>query len=172
MKVILFTAMSVNGMIARENGEEDFLSDKNWDTFAGLARDAGAIIWGRKTHEAMQGWGKAYADSIKSVRKIVVSEDPNFVTEEEYEVARSPQEAIEILRQAGFQNAILPGGAMLNRAFAAAGLVDEVIVNVEPVVVGKGIPMFAPEAFDLNLEFAGIERLAEGIVKLRYRVKK
>ena len=37
MKVILYMAMSLNGYIARENGDEDFLSHENWNTFCELA---------------------------------------------------------------------------------------------------------------------------------------
>lgn len=47
VKVILYMATSVNGVIARENNEEDFLSEDNWDTLFQLANKSGCIIWGR-----------------------------------------------------------------------------------------------------------------------------
>ena len=49
--VTLFMSMSVNGMIARPHGSEDFLSNINWQAFVDLAKAAGAVAWGRKTHE-------------------------------------------------------------------------------------------------------------------------
>ena len=51
MKVILFMAISLNGIIARENNEEDFLSNKNWQMLVKLTNRTGCVIWGHKTHE-------------------------------------------------------------------------------------------------------------------------
>ena len=78
MKVILYMTISANGIIARENNEEDFLSHENWNTFVELAHKTGCMIWGKKTHEVVKTWGKEYQAEIKDVRKIVVSSDSNF----------------------------------------------------------------------------------------------
>jgi len=37
-------AISVNGIIARENGEEDFLSHANWIEFAKFSNKVGCLI--------------------------------------------------------------------------------------------------------------------------------
>ena len=49
-------ATSINGMIARENGDEDFLSHDNWISFKKLAEEIGFFIIGRKTYEVVQKW--------------------------------------------------------------------------------------------------------------------
>ena len=38
MKISMYMAATVNGIIARENGKEDFLSDYDWDIFVKLAK--------------------------------------------------------------------------------------------------------------------------------------
>ena len=60
----------------------------------------------------------------------------------------------------------------MNTAFARAGLIDQVIINVESVVVGRGIPLFAPEGFDLRLKLIEMKRMREEIVQLHYEVRK
>ena len=51
MKVILYIAQTINGVIARENYDEDFLSDINWKVFVKLTEKIGCFIVGRKTYE-------------------------------------------------------------------------------------------------------------------------
>ena len=57
MKTTLFMAMSLNGIIAKEDGNEDFLSHKNWETFSELVNTFGNFVVGRKTHEAVKKMG-------------------------------------------------------------------------------------------------------------------
>lgn len=172
MKVVLYMAISANAIIARENNKEDFLSHDNWITFAKLAKKAGCMIWGRKTHEIVRKWEKEYHDDIRNVTKLVVSADPDFRLEAGYHPAKSPEEALKLLRSKGFREVILTGGSMLNSSFAKAGLIDEIILNVEPVVVGRGIGLFFPAEFVLRLKLLGIKKIGRGIVQLHYRVVK
>ena len=51
MKVILSMAMSVNGIIADEDGSEDFLSHDNWIAFTKLANKIGSYIFVKKMRE-------------------------------------------------------------------------------------------------------------------------
>lgn len=171
MKTILYMAMSVNGIIARENNEEDFLSHDNWETLLLLLNEAGCIIWGAKTHDIVRTWEKEYWDEGKDAYKIIVSHQPMDL-EEGCVLATSPEDALEKAKAQGFSEVILSGGSTLNASFAKAGLIDEVIFNVEPVVVGKGIPVFAKEDFDLKLEFEDVKKLSNGLLQLHYKVKK
>ena len=54
MEVVLYMAMSVNGMIADESCNEDFLSDVNWKTLIDLSEKYGGFIIGRKTYDAVK----------------------------------------------------------------------------------------------------------------------
>ncbi|MDO8509616.1 MAG: hypothetical protein Q7S24_00555 [bacterium] len=56
MKIILFMATSLNGMISSKSGKEDFLSHTNWESFGEFAKKHGCFIIGRKTYEAVQKW--------------------------------------------------------------------------------------------------------------------
>lgn len=172
MKVILYMAISLNGIIARENNEEDFLSHDNWNTFVKLAHKTACMIWGRKTHEVVKSWGKKYLDDIRDVKKVIVSSDKDFELEEGYLRAFSPQDALDKLQKEGFREVILSGGSGLNSSFAKEGFIDEIILNVEPVIIGKGIPLFSSQEFDLNLQLISSTNISENIVQLHYKVKK
>ena len=172
MRVILWMAMSLNGIIARENNEEDFISHDSWLEWIKWVRKNRCVIWGRKTHEVVKGWDKQYLEDLKGVKVVVVSVDKSYKVGEGFELANSPKEALERLEKDGFETAVITGGATLNSSFAKAGLIDEVVLNVEPVIIGKGIPLFSPEIFDLKLQLVGTEKLNGGIVQFHYKVER
>ncbi len=173
MKVILYMTISLNGIIARENNEEDFLSDYNWFTFVELAHKAGCTIWGRKTYDVVtETYSKQLLDTIKEVKKLIVSADKDFKPNEGFESVKSPKDALEKAEELGFKEVILSGGSGLNSSFVKENLIDEIIVNIEPVIIGKGIPLFSPSDFDLKLSEPEVEMKQHGIIQLRYKVRK
>lgn len=173
MKIILYMAMSANGIIAAETGDEEFLSHENWAKFCELAREFGNFIVGRKTYEAVKRWDGGYNfDDLVGVEKIVISQDQNFKLDKGYTLASSPQDALTKLSEKGFEKALVTGGAKINSAFAKTNLLDEIILNVEPVFVGKGIPLFAPQDFELKTKIISVSKSKSEIVTLYYSVLK
>lgn len=171
MKIILSMAISANGIIASSTGSEDFLPHTNWIQFSKLVNKVGCFIWGRKTYEAVANWEGAYLSSVKNVKKIILSKT-NIALMEGFELAHSPEEAVTLLQEQGFPEAVITGGATLNSEFAKRGLIDEVILDVNPIIIGRGIPVFRPTDFQLELDLAETEMLRDGIIELRYSVKK
>lgn len=171
MKIILSMAISANGIIASKTGSEDFLSHTNWLRFVKLAKQVGCFMWGRKTYEAVIKWEGEYLDDLAEVKKIIISSS-DITLKEGFELAHSPEEALKLLSDGGFNEAIITGGATINSEFAKRGLIDEVIFDVNPSVLGDGIPVFNPSEFQLPLELIDVEKLNDGIVELRYKVKK
>lgn len=94
MKVTLFMAASLNGMIARPDYREDFLSRRHWDSFLECVRRTGALIWGRKTHEKVRKFGPQYFEPLKDAACVVVTTDASLAVEEGFECASSPRDAI------------------------------------------------------------------------------
>ena len=82
--------------------------------------------------------------------------------------------AVEACRAAGFERVLIFGGGIINRAFYAAGVVDELILTVCPVVVGRssGVPVVAPE-LDVPVHLELTQTETEGdLVFLHYLVKR
>ena len=122
MQVTLFMAMSLNGLIAREDGKEDFLSDVHWQTFSGLVNKFGCFIVGTKTYQAVKAWPESFGfnDFTNAVR-VIVSDDSDFVVDAGYKVAPSPRAALEALQAEGVERALLAGGSTLNSSFLMGG---------------------------------------------------
>lgn len=170
MNVTLYMAISLNGYIARENGSEDFLSDAHWEKFCSFAKKHGNFIVGRKTYDAVKNWGEDFGfDDLKEITKVVISQNENTKLDEGYMRATSPQGALEQLQN--FESVLVIGGAAINTAFIQEDLLDEIILSIEPAVLGKGIPLFAQGDFVKKLTFVSSEE-SSSIVTLRYRVVK
>jgi len=162
-------AASINGIIARDNGSEDFLSDVNWSTFVQLAEKKGCFVIGRKTYEKYKN-NKVHSFEKIQAKKIVVSQSKLKVSENWY-LVRSVKEVLLITQSFGKKEIILTGGASLNSSFAKAKVLKEVILNLNPVIVGKGKSIFDPKVFNLKLDLLKIKKLEGGIVQLCYKVK-
>ena len=171
MKVILYMAMSLNGMIARENYEEDFISDYDWDVFCKLANKIGCFIIGRKTYEIITTSKDYNLDEVKNASKIIISKNKSFKNQNKFIFVKSPKEALEIVKTLGFKTVLLAGGGNTNSEFMKSNLVDEIFFNVDPVLVGEGIRVFKESTFENKLEFLGMKKLKHGIIQLHYRVK-
>lgn len=172
MKVIMWMGMSLNGYIAGEDNNEDFISHDCWLAWLEALRQHGCVVWGRKTHQVVKTWPKAYFDDIQGIKTVVVSSNPDFEVDPGFELVNSPEAALKTLEKQGFESVVLTGGATLNAAFAQAGLIDEVILNVEPVIEGKGIPLFKPEDFELTLELIEMKQSKGKTIQLHYKVIK
>ena len=172
MKIILFMVISINGYIARIDKNEDWISNLNWLEVVRLAKKYGNIIWGRKTIELVNSWDSKYINDLKGVQKVILTNKTSFVDTYDTKYVHSPEKALNYLKMKNFKIALLDGGSTNNTAFAKKNLIDEIIINIQPYILGKGIPLFKPDDFEMNLEFMGIKKLENGVKQLHYRVIK
>ena len=167
--VTLFESISVNGMIARPNDDAGFFTDINWTAFVDLAISAGAMVWGRKTHEMYRRQAVA---SMPGVHGFVLTSNGRFKVEEGWNVAASPEEAAALAAKAGAKELVVAGGATVNTSFARSGLVDRIVLNVESLLIGEGIPLFSPAKFDMHLQFRESRKLTPTVIQLHYDVRR
>jgi dihydrofolate reductase len=160
-------AMSLNGMTARDNQSEDFLSDTDWLLFLDLVRESDAVVWGRVTHELFEEPLRAQVPDLPIV---VVTQDDTYAVKPGSTSAPSPQAAVELLEQRGSKRALLAGGATLNAGFARAGLIDHVVLAIEPVIVAQGRPLLLGEAPDMRLRLVGLDASKGSTLRVEYDV--
>ena len=165
--VTLFESMSVNGIIARPDGDASYFGDNSWQAFVDLAREAGATVWGRRTHRPFSE--QAIAD-LRGVHKLVLTSNRELEVGSGWELAASPEEAVKLAAEAGAKELIVAGGAMVNTAFARAGLIDRMVIDVGSIVMGEGLPLFTPAKFDLNLHLRDVKYPLPTVVQLHYDV--
>lgn len=171
MEVLLKMAISPNGLIARENGEEDWLPEENWHDFC---NDAGALqnfVMGRETYELVtELYGQDNFDALDVPYKVIVTKNAEYVAPVGYVVVHSPQKAVAYLENAGIHRMLLIGGGKLNAAFLEAKLVTHIHLIVSPHIIGKGRPFIHPSEFDIPLVFENVEELSAGRVLITYTV--
>jgi dihydrofolate reductase len=171
-KVWFGCANSLDNFIAREDGGIDWLmwNEQVSDIMKTFWKNIDTVVYGRKTYEETlkMGMGGGPSGGIKSYvcSRMLTSVGEGF------ELARG--EASEFLRKLkggpGKDICIMSGG-VLGASLLEAGLIDEVGVNIHPVLLGKGVPLFLPMREQINLELKEHRVLSNGCVYLLYRVK-
>ena len=166
--VTLFEAISVDGMIARTDGNASPFG-VSLQTFVDIVQAAGAVVWGRVTHEGTSrtGFGR-----IPGIHRFVLTSNREYSVESGWTVVTTPEEAVKLAAEAGVQELIVAGGAIVNTAFARAGLLDRVVLDVAATVMGEGIPLFAPAKIDLDLHLREVKYPVPTVVQLHYDVQR
>ncbi len=166
-------ACSINGLIATENGNEDFLSNRGWKIMLEFLKEQDVLIWGRKTWENMVSWGEEYLKDLQKINIIILSHNPgiqsNFAN---VQVCNSVESCLELCQKLNYEKLFISGGASVNNAFMEKGIVDEVILNYNPFVLNKGIPLFQGNYFENRLQLEKVVKEQDGIVQVHYRVEK
>lgn len=170
MKVTIYCAQSINGTIARTNGRADFISDKSWDNFVAKAKETGNLVTGRKTYDKMNG-PEGIPKELEGVKIVVLSRSADSsASNKDILFVKSPREALDTLKDNRFEEVLVGGGGEINGAFIRDKLVDEILVDVEPSIVGTGVNMFGTSGAEAKLELLSTEKFSENELTLRYRV--
>jgi dihydrofolate reductase len=171
MKVVLYMAITINGLIAKENDDVSFVSAAEWKNFNRMIRKAGNIIIGRRTYDLMRK--SSELPKYKNTKIVVVTHKPKKVSGKNIVFTDdSPNEIIKMLRNDGFKIALVAGGGKLNSSFMKAGVVDELYLDLEPTILGKGIKLFADANFEKKLKLVSVKHFSKNEVQLHYKVAK
>lgn len=76
------------------------------------------------------------------------------------------------LEHEGIKQVCISGGGGLNSSFMKENLIDEMYLDVEPTMLGKGIKVFADSNFERKLRLIQIKRLSKDEVQLHYKILK
>jgi dihydrofolate reductase len=137
MKVTLYMAVTANGWIARGDHTVAW-SNEEWQEYARAIKEAGAYIIGNATYQMMIKEGEF--EKIGNPATCVLTHSPKL-DEGAIMFAVTPEEALGKLEARGFTRVIIGGGSQCNAAFLRAGLVDEVLIDVEPLDLDSMMPL-------------------------------
>jgi dihydrofolate reductase len=183
-KVILLMHVSLDGFVAGPNGEMDWIvydHDVEHDAHA-LHASTDAAIYGRVTYQMMESyWPTVLADPsstgpalnharwLDGATKIVISRTLEAVTWKNTLLIKDHvAEEIAKLKQQPGKDMWLIGSPSIVHEFMRHDLIDEYRLNVNPVVLGRGIPLFASADQPLQLKLQEAKPYACGVVGLRY----
>jgi dihydrofolate reductase len=171
MTVSVFVGASVDGFIARPNGDLDWLpadggEPHGYDEFIA---SVDAIVIGRKTFEtvlAFEGWpydGKRVA--VLSDRPVDLSAAKGVVEQ----MGGAPAEIVSRLAASGAHHLYVDGGITIQR-FLRAGLIQRLIITRVPVLIGDGIPLFGSLPGDVRLRHVATRHYPSGLVQSEYQI--
>jgi dihydrofolate reductase len=181
MKTQYYTATSLDGFIATEDDSLDWLfplGDVNDTSYPAFIAEVGALAMGSATYEWMlrhaqtvtaetgSAWPYTAPTWVFTNRTLPAVPGANllFVRGD----VRLVHSAMRVA--AGDSNIWVVGGGDLAGQFYDAGLLDEVIVQVGSVTLGKGKPLFPRRLTSPPLALVSVRQVGTGFAELRYRV--
>lgn len=85
---------------------------------------------------------------------------------------KSPKDILNLLETKNFKTAFVAGGGQLNSSFLKENLIDEIYLDVEPLIFGKGIKVFSEADFEYDLKLMEVNKLNEDTIQLHYKILK
>ncbi len=170
-KVTFGLASSLDNFIAREDHAVDWLvwDDEVASISAEFWKTIDTVVMGRKTYEVMLKNGMT---SYPEVKNYVFSRTMKKSLDEKVEIIRTDAaEYIRDLKTLKGKGICVAGGGELAKSLFEARLIDEVGLNIQPVLLGTGIPLFYAMSQQIDLELLGCKTLKSGGVFVSYRVK-
>jgi len=171
MKASVFIGTSLDGFIARVNGDFDFLPPGGGEPhgYEEFIATVDALVIGRKTFETVlkfdtwpYGEKPVFVLSTRTLAPVPLG----AVVER---MSGDPAEIVSQLDARGIRHAYVDGGITIQR-FLQAGLIQRLIITRVPVLIGTGIPLFGAIQRDIVLRHVGTRQYASGLVQSEYVV--
>ncbi len=182
MKTQYYTASSIDGFIATEDHSLDWLfplADISQSSYPEFIEHIGAIAMGSGTYE----WLLRNADAvIAEVGSPWPYSQPVWVFSHRvlptisgvnihYVQGDVREHHVKMVAAAAGKNIWIVGGGELAAQFYDAGLLDEMIVQIGSVTLGKGRPVFPREVLSPVMKLKSVQQMGEGMVELRYSLQ-
>lgn len=176
-KISVFIATSIDGYIAKNNNDIDWLTkfsppiDENEDKDCGFSKflsSVDVLVMGRKSYHVVSHFDPW---PYEGKRVIVLSSTLTSVCEQAELFKGEITQLIKELHNEGIKHIYVDGGATISQ-FLNMGLVDQLIISIIPVVLGSGIPLFSNINDDKWYRLISSQVYSNGLVQLRYETMK
>jgi dihydrofolate reductase len=185
-----YVACSVDGFIAHTDGSHDgFSQDSEYfadlfssfpETVPSHLRDVmgvrsenklfDIVLMGRKTYEI--GLKEGVTSPYSHMKQYLFSRTIQDSSDERVQlVSENAVELVETLKQQTGKGIWLCGGANLAATLFENSLVDQLILKINPFLMGSGIPLFSGVIQQAALELTNSKIYKNGVVMLYYKVK-
>ena len=174
MRASVFVGTSVDGFIARPNGDLDWLPAGGGEPhgYEEFMATVDTIVIGRNTFEtvlAFEAWPygqkRVVVLSSESVDLSVAAARGGIVEQ----MGGPPAEILSTLAARGVQHVYVDGGITIQR-FLRAGLIGRLVITRVPVLIGDGIPLFGSLPQDIRLRHIATRSYPSGLVQSEYEV--
>ena len=173
----VFIATSLDGYIARRDGEIDWLMNRNSQGegedhgYYSFMADVDGIIMGRGTYEKVLTFPKwPYAGKVVVLTRSLFEADlPQKLRGRVSFSSEEPVALFQRLFSEGWGRAYVDGGKVI-QSFLRAGLIEDMVITKIPVLIGAGLPLFGIVDTDILLKHVKTNSFPSGLVQSKYAV--
>lgn len=181
MKTQYYTATSLDGFIATEDNSLDWLfplGDVNETSYSSFIAEVGALAMGSTTYEWMLRHADKVASSLGSLWPytqptwIFSSRSLPLVEGKDIRIVQGDVRPVhaEMRAAAGSKNVWIVGGGDLAGQFYDAGLLNEMIIQIGSVTLGRGKQLFPRRVTTPPFRLISVQQFGSGFAELRYEV--
>ena len=185
-KIISFMHVSLDGFVAGPNGEMDWIKvdEEIFDYVGNRINQGDTALYGRVTYEMMESYWPTAGDEptaskhdiehskwYKRVHKVVLSKTmkDHGLTNTTIINDKLPDRINEIKQQAGNEIAVF-GSPTATHSLIRLNLIDGYWLFVNPIILGKGIPLFVDIKEKIKLNLLNTRQFTCGVTELNYIV--
>jgi dihydrofolate reductase len=172
MKTIVYIGTSLDGFIARTDGEIDWLvqfaNDEANRAYEELTGRIEAIVIGRGTFEKVLTFPSWPYDKKVFVLSSSIKKAPDPISQKVTILSMKPRELLIHLSDLGYSSIYVDGGKVI-QDFLKEDLINELIISKAPVLIGSGIPLFGELDADLTFKHIRTEACSNGLVRSCYK---
>lgn len=186
-KLVLLMHTSLDGFVAGPNGEMDWIKfdDELWDYVGKVTDEADTALYGRVTYGMMESyWPTAaedpgasrhdihHANWVNNALKIVFSGSLKKTDWKNTRIEKDIKAAVTRLKNEPGKDILVIGSASIVHALMELDLIDDYWINVNPVILGAGMPLFRNVKHRTNLQLVNSKAFNCGVVGLQYKVSR
>jgi len=175
MKTTVYVGTSLDGFIARKDGNIDWLvkyqNKEVHDSYNEFISRIDAMVIGRGTYEKVLSFPEWPYEKKVFVLSTSLKQIPGTLNEKATLIAMKPAVLLNYLSDKGFSNIYVDGGKVI-QSFLKEDLIDELIITRVPELIGTGIPLFGYLDNDLRFEHIKTNIYSDGLVKSQYERKR
>lgn len=173
-KLILYIATSLDGYIARPDGDIGWLSSVEAPPedygYGDFVRTVDTIIMGRKTYEKVLSFGIPWPHQGRKC--YVLSASRTGKNEEVEFYGGDVGDLVAEIRKSPGADIYCDGGAAVVGALMQKDLIDRYVISIIPVLLGDGIPLFRPGRPEHAVALTHSTAYPSGLVQLHYERKR
>ena len=171
MKTTVYIGTSLDGFIARKDGDIDWLTrfanEEAIHAYEEFISSIDAIVIGRGTFEKVLTFPSWPYEKKVFVLSASIKQVPDNLSEKITVLSMRPKELLKYLSNKGFSSIYIDGGKVIQE-FLKEDLIDKLIISKVPVLIGRGIPLFDYLNTDLQFKHIQTQVSSNGLVRSYY----